>query len=110
MPNSGKPVDKLKGYSDTMKKMPKITGSASGATPKPSSSIAKSNAGSGGYLGNVKKEAGQYSAAWKKASNAKLPIDIGNSLQKKAQKELGQLAGAVLQGRRYDAKGKQIKK
>lgn len=67
------------------------------------------------YLGNVVKEVKQTA---KSASNAvdkylngnrPLPkgIKIGSS---NVRKEAGQLAGAVLQGRRYDESGKQIKK
>lgn len=61
------------------------------------------------YASNVAKEAKQYKDSWSKAADKKLPMDKGMSLQRKAQQELGQLAGAVLQGRRYDSSGNQVK-
>lgn len=62
------------------------------------------------YAANVAKEASQYRDAWSKAADVKLSMEKGAALQKKAQEQLGQVAGAVLQGRRYDKSGKQIKK
>jgi len=65
------------------------------------------------YLGNVVKEVKQTARSASNAvdkylnGNRPLPkgIKIGPS---NVKKEAGQLAGAVLQGRRYDASGKQI--
>ena len=76
----------------------------------------------GGYLGNIAKEAKQYGSAWGKAVGASYdaktyPPDKRPALNAKANKAaakkdaaFGQLAGAVLQGRRYDNKGNQINK
>lgn len=83
----------------------------------------------GGYLSNIGKEAKQYGKAWGKTVSlqndarsyppaaANPPISreqkgIQATAASKAQdKAFGQLAGAVLQGRRYDDKtGKQINK
>ena len=61
------------------------------------------------YAFNVAKEARQYKDAWNKANDATLPPSKGKTLEKKSQKELGQLAGAVFQGRRYDSSGNQVK-
>jgi len=71
------------------------------------------------YVGNVAKEVKQTvqrvsnafdkadKAAYEKKYGRKLPGKIGSS---KIKEQVGQLAGAVLQGRRYDDKtGKQIK-
>jgi hypothetical protein len=63
----------------------------------------------GAYAKNAAKELRDYTKAWSKANNASLPPAKGMALEKKAQKELGQTLGAVLQGRRYDAQGNQIK-
>lgn len=82
----------------------------------------------GGYLSNIGKEAKQYGSAWTKSVGASYdaktypPASVNppvsreqkaveaskaNAAEKSA---LGQLAGAVLQGRRYNDKtGKQIK-
>ena len=76
----------------------------------------------GGYLGNVVKEAKQYGSAWSKSVGASYdaktyPPDQRPALNAKANKAaansksaFGQLAGAVLQGRRYNNKGNQINK
>lgn len=67
----------------------------------------------GGYLGNVAKEAGQFGSAWKTAFNASADITPGAN-QRAAQANMnqqnaqGQLLGAILQGRRYNNKGKQM--
>lgn len=68
----------------------------------------------GGYLGNVVKEAKQFGGAWKTAFNASADVKPGASqraaVANKAQTAAqGQLLGAVLQGRRYNDSGKQIK-
>ena len=69
----------------------------------------------GGYLGNVAKEIGDYGKAWRSAYDASADIKPGAD-GRAAQANLGQvkaggqLLGAVLQGRRYDASGKQITK
>ena len=70
----------------------------------------------GEYAKNAAKEAKQYAKAWKATSEMSNKVGPGtdaaaNRLAKKDQKALGQLIGAVAQGRRYDDKtGKQIKK
>lgn len=61
------------------------------------------------YAANVAKEARQYKDAWNKANNGTLSPAEGKALEKKSQKELGQMAGAILQGRRYDSSGNQVK-
>jgi hypothetical protein len=55
----------------------------------------------GAYAKNAAKEIKDYTKAWSKANNAKLPMNQGKALEKKAQKQLGQALGAVFQGRRY---------
>lgn len=83
----------------------------------------------GGYLGNIGKEAKQYGQALGKTiglqqdARSYPPASAGlggvTREQKGAQasiasaadkKAFGQLAGAVLQGRRYDNKGRQVNK
>jgi hypothetical protein len=66
------------------------------------------------YLGNIKKEIGQTaknaSNAIDKFLNGNRPLPKGMKIgPSNVRKEAGQLAGAVLQGRRYDSSGKQIK-
>lgn len=68
-----------------------------------------------GYFGNAAKEIGDFGRAWKKADNASTDIMPGaNARARAANKnqdaQMGQALGAVLQGRRYDKSGKQIKK
>ena len=89
----------------------------SGKTPKVS------------YLDNLKKELGQYNKARNASAdnsykatyyppNARAEKGLGREYYQKFQKAetkkeksaFGQLAGALLQGRRYDSKGKQINK
>lgn len=65
------------------------------------------------YIGNVVKEAKQTaknaSNAVDKYLNGNRPLPKGVKIgPSNVKKEAGQLAGAVLQGRRYDEKGKQI--
>ena len=65
-----------------------------------------------GYLSNVFKEGKQYGSAYQKASNASAGIGPGADKKaydanQKEREELGQLLGAILQGRRYSKKGKQ---
>jgi hypothetical protein len=67
------------------------------------------------YLGNAVKEVKQFGSAWKKAMDASGDIMPGaNARARAANKnqdaQMGQALGAVLQGRRYDSSGKQIKK
>lgn len=74
----------------------------------------------GKYLGNVKKEIKQFSRGEAKLRDTQYkartypPADRprlnarANTLRAKQDKNLGQLAGAILQGRRYNKKG-QIK-
>ena len=76
----------------------------------------------GGYLSNIAKEAKQYGSAWSKSVGASYdastyPPSQRPALEAKANKAaankksaFGQLAGAVLQGRRYNNKGNQINK
>lgn len=66
-----------------------------------------------GYLGNVAKEVKQtakkVSNAIDKGLNGNRPLPKGMKIgPSNIKAEAGQLAGAVLQGRRYDEKGKQI--
>lgn len=87
MPNSGKPVDRLKGY-----------------------------------MGNVFKEGREFTKAWNASVDATAARNDGPpsaragkqaaaTVTRDAQdKALGQLVGAIAQGRRYDKNGKQIKK
>jgi hypothetical protein len=65
------------------------------------------------YLGNVVKEVKQTaksaSNAVDKYLNGNRPLPKGMKIgPSNVKKEAGQLAGALLQGRRYDASGKQI--
>jgi hypothetical protein len=67
-----------------------------------------------GYVGNVAKEVGEFGGAWKKAFNASADVRPGaNARARAANKnqdaQMGQALGAILQGRRYDKAGKQIK-
>lgn len=70
----------------------------------------------GAYAKNAAKEIKQYAKAWQATSEMSNKVGPGtdaaaNRLKKKENKALGQLVGAVAQGRRYDDKtGKQIKK
>ena len=67
------------------------------------------------YIQNAAKEVKQFGSAWAKAWQASGEVGKGtdaraNMLRRKQDKAMGQLAGAVLQGRRYDDKtGKQVK-
>ena len=68
-----------------------------------------------GYFGNAAKEVSEFGSAWKKAFNASADIKPGaNARARAANKnqdaQMGQAIGAILQGRRYDKSGKQIKK
>lgn len=65
------------------------------------------------YIGNIKKEIGQTATnvnnAIDKFLNGNRPLPNGMKIgPSNVRKEAGQLAGAVLQGRRYDASGKQV--
>ena len=79
------------------------------------------------YLDNLKKELGQYNKAKNTASDVNYKATyyppnqsadagkgreyyqgIQKSTQKNEKSAFGQLAGALLQGRRYDKKGKQL--
>lgn len=67
------------------------------------------------YLDNLQKELGQAAGAWKKSFNASADYTPGANARavasnKKADAEQGQFLGALLQGRRYNKAGKQIKK
>jgi hypothetical protein len=67
------------------------------------------------YFQNVANEVNQSIQAYRatlEMSNTSGPgTDAkANALRVLEDKQNGQLAGAILQGRRYDAKGKQIKK
>jgi hypothetical protein len=55
------------------------------------------------YLGNVAKEVKQFGTAFNAATQK--PTTPQSYVEAR-----GQLAGAILQGRRYDSSGKQIKK
>jgi len=72
----------------------------------------------GKYLKNVRKEIGQAARGQAKLENVKYkaktypPADRprlnakANALRAKQDKNLGQLVGAIVQGRRYDKKGR----
>jgi len=67
---------------------------------------------SSGYFGNLSKELKQFGRAYMKASNASADVSPGADKRafdanEKQRQELGQLLGALIQGRRYDKKGKQ---
>lgn len=76
----------------------------------------------GGYVGNVVKEVKDFGSAWSKSVGANYDAKTyppaqrpalnakANKAAAKSKSELGQLAGAVFQGRRYNNKGTQIKK
>jgi hypothetical protein len=69
----------------------------------------------GNYFTNAGKEIADFGKAWKKAFNASADITPGaNARARAANKnqdaQMGQALGAVLQGRRYNKAGKQIKK
>lgn len=67
------------------------------------------------YLDNLQKELGQFGRAYKKTGEASQQVGPGTDtrasmLRRKQDKQMGQLFGALLQGRRYDDKtNKQIK-
>lgn len=97
--------------------MPTVNGKKYPYTPA-GKAAAKKAAGKQSYVGNVIKEVKQTAkrvsnavdkadkAAYEKKYGRKLDVKIGSS---KIKEQVGQLAGAVLQGRRYDDKtGKQI--
>lgn len=82
------------------------------------SPIQKAASTVGNYLKNVKKEAGEYAAGYRKTIGAAneartVPPSMrpaakarANAAEASNKKDLGQLAGAILQGRRYDKKGR----
>jgi hypothetical protein len=64
------------------------------------------------YFGNLFKEAGQFANAWRKSFDADAGVGPGANEKavaaaKKLKAEQGQFLGALVQGRRYDKKGKQ---
>lgn len=67
------------------------------------------------YLDNLQKELKQFGSAYKKTSEASQQVGPGTDtrasmLRRKQDKQMGQLFGALLQGRRYDDKtNKQVK-
>lgn len=67
------------------------------------------------YLDNLQKELKQFGSAYKKTGEASGMVGPGTDtrasmLRRKQDKDMGQLFGALLQGRRYEDKtGKQIK-
>jgi hypothetical protein len=97
MPNSGKPNEQLKGYTSK-------------------SPIARVV----GYAENVAKESKQAVKGLLNTTGAQIDsrsypparrdemISKANAAGNSYNKDLGQLAGAVLQGRRYDSKGRQV--
>lgn len=94
MPNSGKPSNKLPGYSKN----------------SPIERVV-------GYAENVGKEVKQYAKSYAETIDLQnqartYPPDMRPAIQEKLKaksqqndKDLGQVAGAILQGRRYDSKG-----
>ena len=94
------------------------------ATPKPRSTPGinqptvnksyKNDSNTSSYAGNVGKEfkdfAKTYGAVTEMSNKSGPGTDAeANRLRAKQDKDLGQLAGAILKGRRYDTKGNQIK-
>ena len=74
----------------------------------------KSQGGPVGYVKNIGKEVKDTVKAFQAAQEMSNRVGAGtdaaaNRLRRKADAEQGQLLGAILQGRRYDAKGNQIK-
>jgi hypothetical protein len=67
------------------------------------------------YLDNLQKELGQFGRAYKRTTEMSNRVGPGTDseasrLRKKQDAQMGQMFGALLQGRRYDDKsGKQIK-
>jgi len=77
--------------------------------------IQKASSTVSSYFKNVGKEAKDAVKAWSNAVDATSMVGPGsdrkaNELRVQQDKEFGQFVGAVVQGRRYDKKGKQIKK
>jgi hypothetical protein len=67
------------------------------------------------YARNLRKEGGDLVNAWREAFDASAGVGPGASekaarANKKQRAEQGQFLGALLQGRKYDKKGKQVKK
>jgi hypothetical protein len=99
MPNSGKNPNNLPGYTNK-------------------SILSRA----GNYLSNAAKETSDFARAWKSSADISGPTGYPEgaakqALQKKQQDsannqqaQMGQALGAILQGRRYDKNGKQIKK
>ena len=67
------------------------------------------------YLDNLQKELGQFGSAYKRTTQKSNEVGPGTDseasrLRKKQDAQMGQLFGALFQGRRYNDKtGKQIK-
>lgn len=64
------------------------------------------------YASNVAKEAGDFGRAYAAADEAQNQVGPGAAsasakANRRQQKEMGQLLGAIAQGRRYNNKGKQ---
>ena len=77
--------------------------------------IQKASSTVGSYFKNVGKEAKDFVRTWSQGVDANSMVGPGtdkkaSELRVQQDKELGQLVGAVVQGRRYDKKGNQIKK
>jgi len=94
------------------------------ATPKPRTTPGidqstvnknyKNSSNSSSYFGNVGKElkdfARTYGAVNQKMNESGPGTDAAAvKLRNQQDKQMGQVAGAILQGRRYDRKGNQIK-
>lgn len=78
------------------------------------SPIQKSASTVGSYLKNVGKEVKDFGRVYKAAQEMSNRVGPGtdteaNRLRNQQDKEMGQVFGAILQGRRYNSKGKQIK-
>ena len=66
----------------------------------------------GAYAGNVVNEAKDFGKAWSKANQLSNEVGPGTDTaaeraRKQQDAEFGQLEGALIQGRRYDKKGRQ---
>jgi hypothetical protein len=64
------------------------------------------------YAKNLGKEAGDFGRAWSRANQLSNEVGPGTDTaaeraRKQQDAEFGQLVGALIQGRRYDKKGRQ---
>ena len=94
------------------------------ATPKPRTSPGinqstvnktyQNTSNSSNYVGNIGKELKDFARTYKAALEMGNTVGPGtdtkaNQLRRYQNKQMGQVFGAILQGRRYDKKGNQVK-